>query len=280
MKRLIRRIVYAVPGTQARWVAFNKALGREGHIEFSGWGMTTESTPPWLNGGDALACDFARVHTDVVDRVRAGTMKLSQLNDVQDTALRLQELMWRHYVVFWSASYAATATALPSTTLVECGVCDGLTAYFAMRAAQRAGAYRAFLYDAWEGMKTEYLLTSEQHAAGSYSYLSIENTQRNLAPFNGQTTFVKGFIPESFATCDIPAQVGWLHIDLNSALPTKAALEVLFDRIAVGGVILFDDYGWGGYADTKHAVNRFLSGRPGVLLPLPTGQAMFFKHKP
>ncbi len=176
MKRLIRRIVYAVPGTQARWVAFNKALGREGHIEFSGWGMTTESTPPWLNGGDALACDFARVHTDVVDRVKAGTMKLSQLNDVQDTALRLQELMWRHYVVFWSASYAATATALPSTTLVECGVCDGLTAYFAMRAAQRAGAYRAFLYDAWEGMKTEYLLTSEQHAAGSYSYLSIENT--------------------------------------------------------------------------------------------------------
>ena len=186
--------------------------------------------------------------------------------------------MWRHYFVFWSARYASRAAGGSVTHLVECGVCDGLTAYFAMSAVKDSGPFRAFLYDAWEGMKTERLLDSEQSATDSYSYLSLDNTQQNLAPFKGETVFVKGFIPESFNTSEKPSTVTWLHVDLNSALPTAAALQVLFDKVSPGGIILFDDYGWGDYRDTKLAVDRFVDGQPGALLPLPTGQAMFFKH--
>lgn len=87
-------MVYTVPGTQAWWVGFNKALGREGRPEFSGWGMTTESLPPWNDGaGDDLARDFMKVHADVVARVAAGQLRLSQFNDVQDKTRRLRELM-------------------------------------------------------------------------------------------------------------------------------------------------------------------------------------------
>lgn len=279
MKSALRRIIYTVPGTQALWIGLNRALGKEGRPEFSGWGMVTESLPPWHNGGgDDLARAFAAVNADVIARVSAGTLKLSQFNDVQDKPRRLWELMWRHYIVFWSARYAAKATRSPVKNLVECGVCDGLTAYFAMSGVKGQGPFKAFLYDAWEGMKPEHLLESERGAAGSYSYLSLENTKRNLAAFEHETVFVKGFIPQSFATAPNPSGIVWLHIDLNASLPTTAALETLFDNLQPGGVILFDDYGWGGYHDTKVAVDVFFAGKRGVLLPMPTGQAIFFKH--
>src|SRR5712691_11360785 len=106
--------------------------------------------------------------------------------------------MWRQYMVFWSARYAVKTARSPLKTRVECGVCDGLTAYFAMSGVKGHGPFKAFLYDAWEGMKAEHLLESERSAAGNYSFLSIENTRRNLAAFAGETIFVKGFIPASF----------------------------------------------------------------------------------
>jgi hypothetical protein len=278
-KRALRSMVYTVPGTQAAWIRLNDLLGRGPRKAFAGWGMVTEALPPWADGGgDALSRDFVAVNAEVVERVERGEFRLSQFNDVQDKPRKLRELMWRHYVVFWSARYAASATPAPVKTLVECGVCDGLTAFYAMHAAKAVGPFRAYLYDAWEGMKAEYLLESEAASAGSYSYLSIENTKKNLAAFDRDAVFVKGFIPESFSTGGVPADVAWLHIDLNASIPTAAALETLFDRILPGAVILFDDYAWGGYQDTKVAVDRFFLGRPGLLLPMPTGQALFFRH--
>jgi O-methyltransferase len=279
VKRILKSIIYTVPGTQALWIRVNKAAGRGPRLQFSGWGMDTETAPPWCDGGgDDLTKDFVTVNSEVASRVAAGRMRLSQFNDVQDKARQIRELMWRHYVVFWSARYAAQATTSAVKHLVECGVCDGLTAYYAMSAVKVQGPFRAFLYDAWEGMKGEYLLDSEKAAVGQYSYLSLENTKRNVEPFENDAVFVKGFIPDSFEGGRTPSEIAWLHIDLNSALPTAAALSALFDRMPRGSVILFDDYGWVGWHDTKVAIDSFLEGRHGLLLPLPTGQAMFFKH--
>ena len=186
--------------------------------------------------------------------------------------------MWRHYIVFWSARYAAKATNCSVKNLVECGVCDGLTVYFAMNALKGMYEFKSFLYDTWKGMKSEYLLESEKWHVGSYSYLTIENTRSNLAAFKGETVFIKGYIPESFEASDNPTEIAWLHIDLNSSLPTTDALQFFFEKMPPGGVILFDDYAWDGYYDTKLAVDEFFSGKPGALLPLPTGQAIYFKH--
>ena len=280
VRRILRRIVYAVPGTQALWIRINKAAGRSPRVQFSGWGMETETAPPWCDGGgDDLTREFLKINSEVADRVATGDMRLSQFDEVQDKGRRLREFMWRHYVVFWSARYAAKAAASPVTTLVECGVCDGLTSYFAMSAAKGHGRFMAYLYDAWEGMKGECLLDSEKAAAGQYAYLSLENAKRNLRPFENEAVFVKGFIPESFQAGTTPSDIAWLHIDLNSAMPTRAALETLFDRMSTGGVILFDDYGWSGWRETKVAIDAFFAGKRGTLLPMPTGQALFFKHE-
>lgn len=274
-------MVYTVPGTRAAWIRLNDLLGRGRRKTFAGWGMVTEAVPPWDGGGgDAVSRDFVTVNDDIIGRVKRGDFRLSQFTDVQDKPRKLRELMWRHYVVFWTVRYAATTTAARVKTLVECGVCDGLTAFFAMQAARTVAPFRAYLYDAWEGMKAEYLLESETAVIGSYSYLSVESTKKNLADFGRDVVFVKGFIPESFSTGGVPSDVAWLHIDLNASIPTTAALETLFDRILPGGVVLFDDYAWSEFDDTKIAVDRFFRGKPGLLLPMPTGQALFFTHRP
>ena len=96
--------------------------------------------------------------------------------------------------------------------------------------------------------------------------------------FQNKTVFIKGIIPESLAYRDKPTELIWLHIDLNSSAPTLAVLNEFFDKMLPGGVVLFDDYAWRSYYDTKIAVDAFFANKKGILLPLPTGQAIFFKQ--
>jgi O-methyltransferase len=275
IKLYLRKIIYTLPGAKSLWIWLIKFLG----AEFSGWGMVTHTLTPWHNeGGDKVARDFLRTNREIVSKVKEGKFNLSQFNDVQDKTKLLNELMWRHYIVFWSARYASMSTKCSVKNLVECGVCDGLTMYFAMNALKEEYEFKSYLYDAWESMKSELLLESESWSVGDYSYLAIENTKNNLAAFKEETVFNKGFIPASFAASDNPTEIVWLHIDLNSSLPTTDALQFFFEKMPPGGIILFDDYAWGNYYDTKLAVDKFFSGKTGVLLPFPTGQAIYFKH--
>ncbi|HVM73376.1 MAG TPA: TylF/MycF/NovP-related O-methyltransferase [Candidatus Paceibacterota bacterium] len=269
IRRTARKVVYKIPGAKALWQRW--IFGKKGVHQFEGWGMTTEAVPPWRNPRDDTARDFLQVHEALVKEVLAGRFRLAQFDAVNDKEALLYSLMWRHYIVFWSARYAQTAMG---NTLAECGVCDGLTVYFAMKALGKD--HKAFLYDAWEGMDAQHLLENEHKHLGDYAYLDIEDTKKNLSTFN--TIFIKGFIPESFAGAEKPTGVVWLHIDLNASLPTTDSLRYLFDQIPAGGVVLFDDYAGQAYTDTKKAVDTFFSNKKGILLPLPTGQAIFFKR--
>jgi hypothetical protein len=268
----------SIPGVQTLWTGLNELLGRSPRPDFSGWGMVTHTLTPWHDGGgDDMARDFLIANEEIVTKVEEGEFNLSQFTGVQDKRKHLHALMWRHYIVFWSARYAAKATNCSAKNLVECGVCDGLTAYFAMNALKGKYEFKSFLYDAWAGMKSEHLSESEKRNVGEYSYLDIENTKKNLATFQGETVFIKGYIPESFETSDNPTEIVWLHIDLNSVMPTTATLQFFFEKMSPGGVILFDDYTRQGEYGTKVAIDEFFSKKPGVLLPLPTGQAVYFK---
>lgn len=59
-------------------------------------------------------------------------------------------------------------------------------------------------------------------------------------------------------------------------MPTKAVLEFFFPKLIKGGIILFDDYGWEGYEDTKQIIDEFFSKKSRIVLKLPTGQAIYF----
>jgi hypothetical protein len=52
----------------------------------------------------------------------------------------------------------------------------------------------------------------------------------------------------------------------------------LFDRVAVGGVVIFDDYGWILHKKQKDAEDRFMSERGQEILELATGQGLLIKR--
>ena len=106
-------------------------------------------------------------------------------------------------------------------------------------------------------------------------FLSLDTIIQNLAMLRDERRFTKGYIPESLSSSEVSREVNWLHLDLNSSTPTIAALEFFWDRMASNSVILFDDYL--NERETKNAVDRFFAGRNGVMLPLPTNQAIYFR---
>jgi hypothetical protein len=220
--------------------------------------MTTQAAPPWREP-DALASAFMDAHTELTSAVDRGTVVLTQFAAHGNASFMMRELQWRHFIVFWSTRLALRAP-MKTHTLVECGVCDGITVHFALRAAPESAAY---LYDAWG-------------SADKYQYLSLDQTRRNLAAFTARTQFIQGLIPDSLRLGS-PASCEWLHIDLNAAEPTHAALQAFYDRIPSGGVVLFDDYGWPDHLETKRTVDQFFADKRGQLLPFPTGQALWLK---
>jgi hypothetical protein len=248
-----------------RWIE-----GKTSRLTFMGWGMTTMTNTPWTDPMNNISVDFLRAHNNLVTLVRDGKFKLSQFDTIDNKEVLLRGLMWRHFIVYWSARYASFTT---SKNLAECGVCDGLTIYFALSAV--GDGYKAWLYDAWEAMDGDRLLASEQAYAGDYGYLSIDQTKTNLAAFD--TVFIKGFIPESFTQGAKPSNVAWLHIDLNASTPTLDSLNEFYNSMPSGGVILFDDYASKGFVDTKKIVDAFFSDKKGIFLHVPTGQGIFFR---
>ena len=73
-----------------------------------------------------------------------------------------------------------------------------------------------------------------------------------------------------------PDSISYLHIDLNAVKPTMDVLSFFLPKLSKNGVILFDDYGWDGYLDTKLELDRFFKDQSGLFLKLPTGQAIYF----
>ena len=255
---------------------------------FTGWGMTSKHALPWdiKNSTDAIGLKFYDVENNLKMLVRDGEFVLTQFqNDgsyVADPLTILNGLSWRHFIVYWSATLAARFNTSSCCNFVEAGTCDGLTIDFAISALEneldRDSNYKIYLYDAWDAMKLEHLTTKESGAEGHYSYLSIDRTRANLRQFDEHCEFVKGYIPEVFSENPGPDNLSWLHIDLNSSMPTQKTLEQFVPKLLSGGVVLFDDYGHGGYSETKKVADEYFSSKDGILMPLPTGQAIFFKR--
>ena len=106
----------------------------------------------------------------------------------------------------------------------------------------------------------------------------MEQAQNNLRSVSPNCTFIKGHIPEILSTRPGPSELSWLHIDLNSSIPTLRTLEHFVPRLLSGGLVLFDDYAHWGFKETRKVADEYCKQVNGLLLPLPTGQAIFFKH--
>jgi len=268
MKAAVKRAVYALwPGAQETWIRLNQFATTP---TFSGWGMSTYQTrPPWADA-DALAVEFNRAHNDLLRAMRSGDFSMTLAKDAADKARWLDGLRYRNYTLFWSVTEGVERSGV--RVGMECGSADGMSAWFALAATDAT----IHLYDAWTEMGDRALLDSEKGMVGQYGDLSRDRTAANLAPFAQHVRLHQGFVPDAFIPHPPPQELGWLHIDINSAAATVAILETVWGNLAPGATLVFDDYGW--MEDTKRRIDAFLSGRPERLIQLPTGQAIVNKR--
>ncbi len=72
---------------------------------------------------------------------------------------------------------------------------------------------------------------------------SFEDVQRLLHEPKVPVHLIKGLIPATLAEIK-ETKFAFAHIDVNLHEPTYAALEYCLQRMVMGGVIVFDDFGW------------------------------------
>ncbi len=240
--------------------------------KFSGWGMKTGHELPWNDEYDWNV--FRETHEYVKE-------KFDFSNDfIGMSKKNIDKLLYRHWYVAYCARHALEFSQISEYNFVECGTANGVTAYYALKEISsriEKSKFKMHLYDSWDVMRENELLETEVDHVGNYSELDINTTKNNLKEFNGNLIYHIGYIPESLVSEESPETIVYMHIDLNSAKPTLSALEFFFPRLVRGGVILFDDYGQEEYRDTKKTIDIFFSDKPGLLLKLPTSQAIYFR---
>ena len=242
--------------------------------KFSGWGMETVHELPWNDEYDWGEFKKASIDVKKLYFTKEGA-HIDRDN--------VDELLWRHWILCYSVRYAIRFAKTTDYNFVECGVADGCSAFFTLREINSHITIRekctVHLYDSWNAMRSDGLSKSEIYHVGKYANLSIDVTKKNLSEFNEKIIYHQGFIPESLhSDPSSPEFIVYLHIDLNSAKPTIDVLNFFLPRLVAGGVIVFDDYAWEGYEDTKKVIDAYFRDKPGLIMKLPTGQAIYYHH--
>ena len=264
---------------------YGAIFNKKGFYTFSGWGLTTTSSfPPWVNIPNNKK-DINNIFLEI-DKTLRKKLKSNQFiatehlkfKKLEDHDARLDYLKWRHYIIFVSTLYAARLTKSKNKILVECGAADGISAFYAINALKKKKiGFKCYLYDSWSPMKKEFLNNIELKSFenNKYNFLNFEIIKKN---YKGEkkVQFIKGYIPTTLKN-KILKKITWLSIDLNSAKPTIDVLNHFYDKIETGGIIILDDYGGGGYIETKKAVDKFFQDKNTIVFQLPTGQAIIQK---
>ena len=86
----------------------------------------------------------------------------------------------------------------------------------------------------------------------------------------------RGIIPDILPSVSV-TDIGFLHIDLNNALPEIQVAKQFWGRVVPHGAILLDDYAYPGFEEQKVAWDQFAAEKNLEVLSLPTGQGLILK---
>ena len=178
----------------------------------------------------------------------------------------------RLYTLF---TLARQSLQLPGD-LIETGVWKGGTAaLFAKLLREHSPhARHLHLFDTFAGMPA----THEHDAyykGGEFADTSLDAVRAKLAGAEF-VRFHAGLIPDTFAGCE-DLRFAFAHIDLDVYQSIRDGCAFVYPRLAVGGVMVFDDYAWSTCPGARRAVDEFFATRVMRPLVLSDGQAVVFK---
>jgi len=169
---------------------------------------------------------------------------------------------------------AMQAVQLPGS-IWEIGVYRGGTAALLRDVIARSGCSRSMrLFDTFEGMP-ETDPNRDLHKMGDFSDTSLEAVRATIGAVPW-VSFHKGYVPETFRGLEAE-RIALAHIDVDIYRSVLDSCAFVYPRLAGGGFMIFDDYGFPTCPGARQAVDEFFLGKPEIPLVLPTGQAVVFK---
>lgn len=139
------------------------------------------------------------------------------------------------------------------------------------------------IVDSFEGLSKptapDGAFSVQRYEAGAFANTSIAHVRNTLKQFPAVRIY-KGWIPCVFAELEEVAY-RFVHVDVDLHKPVRECLEYFYPRLAVGGVIVVDDYGPvpnGSYPGCAIACREFSEKYDVAFAPLCAGNAVFFKR--
>lgn len=159
--------------------------------------------------------------------------------------------------------------------LAECGVYKGASAWLMCRRA-RSTNKTIFLFDSFQGLSRPSETDGTWWKEGALS-AGEEFVRKNLEEFSNFRV-LPGWIPARFPEV-AERRFCFLHVDVDLHEPTLKSIEFFYPRMSPGGVMLFDDYGFGTCPGARAAIDEFFADKPEPVLDLPTGQGLVIRAR-
>jgi hypothetical protein len=127
--------------------------------------------------------------------------------------------------------------------------------------SELAPARHLWLYDTFEGMPPITVNGVDEHHAGDFADVSVNEVMSYVN--NSNAHFVKGIFTGVPFQDSMPDKDKYclVHLDADLYESTKCGLNYFWPRMVSGGIIVLDDYFWPGCPGVLKAVNEYFLPR-------------------
>jgi O-methyltransferase len=201
---------------------------------------------------------------------------LGKATDKHGVLLKNYDIRWRIHVLCWAAYHCTHLEG----DFVDCGVNTGIFARSIINYTNfKSTGKKYYLLDTFSGMDPAYSTEKEllRHQEIGYDRQNqlYEDVKETFKEFNVE--IIKGAVPATLSLVK-SKKISFLSIDMNCVLPEIEALNFFWERMASGGMIILDDYGYANSTnDQKEAHDKFAKSKGIMILTLPTCQGLIIK---
>jgi O-methyltransferase len=175
----------------------------------------------------------------------------------------------RCFMIFQLAQQASKITG----DIAEVGVYKGGTAKLLAKIFE-SSSKTIHLFDTFAGMP----ITDPNKdlvKKGDFGDTSLESVRQSLSDFKNILLY-KGLFPKTAKSIE-NKRFCLVHVDVDIYRSVMDCCDFFYQRLARGGIIIFDDYGYITCPGAKKAIDEFFSGKSEYPCYLPTGQCLAIK---
>jgi hypothetical protein len=141
----------------------------------------------------------------------------------------------------------------------ECGVYRGATSWLICKSNKEAMKNKThYVFDSFMGLSKPAEVDGAHWREGDLS-CALGDVKANLVDFE-QVVLMEGWIPSRFKEVS-DCGFSFVHIDVDLYEPTRQSLEFFYPRLAVGGIIVCDDYGFETCPGATRAMDDYFADK-------------------